>query len=95
METGTPKLNKLTGVIKSSYLLHVTTNVMENTAQTNARVQHLASFMQRATSYIEEAKKHEREENFDSAIINYTNALELFEIIQKSKCHVDTPAKIT
>jgi hypothetical protein len=58
---------------------------MENTAQTNARVQHLASFMQRATSYIEEAKKHEREENFDSAIKNYTNALELFEIIQKNE----------
>ncbi len=59
---------------------------MENTNQANSRTQHLASFLQRATSYIEEAKKQEREEKFDGAIANYNNALELFEIIHKRKC---------
>ena len=58
---------------------------MENSNQSNSRAQHLASFMHRATGYIEEAKKHEREEKFDESIRNYNNAIELLEIISKSK----------
>lgn len=61
---------------------------MENTQANNARAQHLASFMQRATAYTEEAKKHEREEKFDGAIKNYNNAVELLELVRKSKFYL-------